>query len=356
MQQTIRALMLGIAIIALAMACGSFTLLRALQQTGGSGTEPVEVVVEQGDSTSLIAARLREAGLIRQPLLFTVLVRAKDLDGKLQAGTYVLRPNMTMGEIMASLQIGQAEEVQLTVIEGSRIEEIAETIEAAGLASSEAFLDTARNGEAFRDQHFLLQSLPEGASLEGYLFPDTYRVNATSTVTEIVETMLDNFDRKYQSFETEVQVRGRSVHEIVSMASIVQREAALVSEMPRIAGVFWNRLDPAYAAETGAGRLQADPTAQYAIGEPGRWWPRLEELTLEQIEAIDSPYNTRVVAGLPPGPISNPGLAALEAAAKPAVDPPYIYFVASCANDGSHRFAATFEEFQGFEAEYLACQ
>jgi UPF0755 protein len=355
-QQTIRALMLGVAILALAVACGSFTMLRALKQTGGSGSEPVEVVLESGDSTNVIAARLREAGIIRQPLLFTLLVRAKDLDGKLQAGRYMLSPNMTMGEVMAALQSGQAEEVQITIIEGSRLEEIAETIEASGLAEREAFLATVRDGASFRDNHFLLQSLPDGASLEGYLFPDTYRVAATATVTEVVETMLDNFDRQYQSFETEVQVRGRSVHEIVTMASIVQREAALVPEMPRIAGVFWNRLEPAYAAETGGGRLQADPTVQYALGQPGEWWPRLEELPLEQIEGVDSPYNTRTVTGLPPGPISNPGLAALEAAAKPAVDPPYIYFVASCARDGSHRFAANFEEFQRFEAEFLACQ
>jgi UPF0755 protein len=357
-QQTIRALMLGVAMLALVVSCGSFTLLRALRETGGSSSVPVEFEVEQGDSTSVIAAKLRssEPPLIRQPLLFSSLVRAKGLDGQLQAGNYLLRPNMSMGEIIGTLQSGRADEVQITIVEGSRLEEIAAVVAESGVATEDAFLEAARNGAAFRDAHFLLSSLPEGASLEGYLFPDTYRFASTATVSEVVDTMLTRFDEQYDSFDQEVQVEGRSVHEIVTMASIVQREAARVDEMTLIAGVFWNRLEPEYAAETGNGRLQADPTVQYVLGKPGEWWPQLSGLTIEQIEGVASPYNTRVNPGLPPGPISNPGLAALEAAAKPAQEPAYLYFVASCANDGSHQFATTFEEFQRFEAEYLACQ
>lgn len=354
-QQTIRGLMLGIAVVALVVACGSFTLLRALKATGPAG-EPREVVIEEGESTSAIATRLRDEGLIGQPLLFTLLVRAKGLDGQLQAGQYLLRPATTMGEIINTMQAGQSEEVQLTIIEGSRLEQIAETVEASGLSSADAFLAAARNGEAFKANHFLLQSLPPSASLEGYLFPDTYRIAATASVSEIVETMLGTFDARYATFDKEVQVTGRSVHEIVTMASIVQREAVLPAETPQIAAVFWNRLKPEFADETGGGKLGADPTVQYALGKPGDWWPKLAELSIEQINAVSSPYNTRTVNGMPPGPISSPGLVALEAAAKPAAEPPYLYFVASCAKDGSHRFATGFEEFQKLEQEFLACQ
>jgi UPF0755 protein len=127
--------------------------------------------------------------------------------------------------------------------------------------------------------------------------------------------------------------------------------------MPQIAAVFWNRLKPEHVAETGNGRLQSDPTLQYALGKPGDWWPKLDTLTVEQIDANTNPYNPRVNPGLPPGPISAPGLAALRAAARPdASDPPYLYFVASCENQGAHNFATSIAEFQQFEQEYLNCK
>lgn len=352
----IRALMLGMTLLALLTACVSYALLREVRASAGSSDELVEVVIEPGETTSQIATRLRAEGLIRQPFLFTMLVRRQGLDRQLQAGRYLLRPSMTMNEILLTLQFSRVQELQVTIPEGLRLEEIAARFAETGIFSSEEFLAVARDGAAFQDEYFLLNTLPVGMSLEGYLFPDTYRVASTSTPEEVVRLMLDRFAQIYSdNIDRSVRVPDVTVHEIVTMASIVQRESALQSEMPLIAAVFWNRLEPENLGETGNGRLQADATVQYALGyseAEQTWWPRT--LTATDL-ATDNPYNTRVYPGLPPGPISAPGLAALQAAAQPDESAEYLYFVASCAFDGSHNFATTFEEFQQYEAEYLAC-
>jgi UPF0755 protein len=364
LSKTLRALFLGVALVSLMIACAGYGFLRELRTPVSGSSETVDIIVEPGDSTTTIATKLRQNGLIRQPLLFSFLVRSQGLDGKLQAGTFHLRPNMTISQIISALQVtAKFEEVQVTLREGLRLEEVAEVIGSAGLPNvdEQSFLEVARNGAMFKGEHALLDSLPMTATLEGYLFPDTYRLAKTATVTEVIDLLLDNFDQQYATFETQVTVAQpdgspMDVHSIVTMASIVQREAVLTEEMPRIAAVFWNRLKPEFQAETGNGRLQSDPTLQYALGKPGAWWPKLDTLTLEQINANTDPYNTRVHPGMPPGPISNSGLAALRAAARPDATAPYLYFVASCSEPGAHQFATTNEEFQQFEQEYLNCQ
>ena len=144
------------------------------------------------------------------------------------------------------------------------------------------------------------------------------------------------------------------------MASIVQREATVASEMPQVASVFWNRLKPENQAQFGGGKLGSDPTVQYLLGQQGTWWPKLDTLTAEEIDKVGAntdryAYNTRANGGLPPGPISTPGLDALRAAAQPDESNNYLYFVASCEQVGTHKFATTFEEFSRYEQEYLAC-
>lgn len=352
----IRALMLGIALVALMMACGSYALLREIRTPVAASGDVVQLEIEQGDSTGRIATKLRAANLIRQPALFSALVRYKGLDGELQAGRYLLRPTMTMSQIISALQNSRVEELQVTIPEGLRLEEIAARFGETGVVDEQEFLAAARNAAAFKEGHFLLSSIPDGGTLEGYLFPDTYRLSATSTVSDAIELMLSRFDEQYATIERDVRVPDRNVHQIVTMASIVQREAAVTGEMPRIAAVFWNRLKPENAAETGNGRLQADPTVQFALGYSDKeqtWWRK--ELTADDL-LIASPYNTREQPGLPPGPISAPGLAALTAAAQPDESANYLYFVASCAKDGTHNFATSFEEFQTFESQYLACK
>ncbi|MBC8159958.1 MAG: endolytic transglycosylase MltG [Roseiflexaceae bacterium] len=357
LSKTLRAVCLGVALVSVMLAGISYLLLSEIRRPAGESDELVVFVVEPGDSTNTIATELATQRLIRFPLLFSTLVRVQDLDGSLKAGTYNLNRTMTMSQIISSLQVSaNFEEITITIIEGMRREEIANLVGTAGFVSldEQAFLDASADGAAFADRHFLLANLPAGASLEGYLFPDTYRFSKLATADEVANTMLDNFDQKYSSFETEVQV-ARNVHEIVTMASVVQREASRVEEMPQIAAVFWNRLKPEFAAETGNGKLQSDPTLQYALGTPGAWWPDVNQLTREQIDGNLNPYNTRVQPGLPPGPISAPGLDALRSAARPDEAATYLYFVASCTNPGTHNFATSFDEFQALEQEYLAC-
>ena len=356
LSKALRAAFIGITILALVVSCAGSVFLNEVRRPASPAPRDAEFVVEDGDSTSQIATRLADAGLVRQPLLFSLLVRRQGLDDRLQAGRYMLNEAMTMSEIIVALQSSRVEEVQITIIEGLRLEEIAEVFGSAGLTnvSAPGFLAAARDADAFREGHFLLSSLPQGASLEGYLFPDTYRFVVTVSVEEVIETMLTRFDEQYLSFETEIQVPDATVHEIVTMASIVQREAARTDEMARIAAVFWNRLKPEHAAETG-GLLGADPTVQYVIGAQGDWWPQLNQMTLAEIIAVPGPYNTRVSPGLPPGPISTPGLAALRAAARPDATAEYLYFVVACDGDGQHLFARTYAEFQQYEQEFLAC-
>lgn len=347
--------MLGVTLLALAVTCGGYLLLQEIRAAPSDIDRLVVIEIEPGATTTQIATTLRAAGLIRQPLLFTLLVRMSGLEGRLQAGKYTLSPTMTMHDILAALQHSRVEEVRLTIPEGLRLEEIADRVGETGVVSAKAFLDAARNGAAFQNRSFFLKSLPPGASLEGYLFPDTYRIAETATVTEIIEILLGRFDQQYRAIETEVRIADASVHQIITMASIVQREARLESEMARISAVFWNRLKPENLAETGGGKLQADPTIQYALGysdDERTWWRK--KLTLTDLQ-IDSPYNTRRYAGLPPGPICSPGLKAIQAAAQPDEGANYLYFVASCNQDGSHNFATNYLDFQLFEAEYRSC-
>lgn len=351
----VRALMLGVSLFALVIACGGYVILSEIRAPAATAGDPVEFIVEPGASASDIATALKAEGLIRQPALFTLLARSQGLEDKLQAGRYILSPTMTMSQIMIALQNSRMAEVQVTIPEGTRLEEIAAILEAAGVTGAADFLAAARDGERFRQEFFLLSSMPDGASLEGYLFPDTYRFPEQARPEEIIRVMLNRFVEQYATIERGVQVPGATVHDLVTMASIVQREAARLDEMPLIAGVFWNRLKPEYAPIVG-GALGADATVQYAAGysaEEGNWWRKT--LTDDDLR-IASPYNTRLNPGLPPGPIAAPGLAALKAAAQPDTAAGYLFFVASCARDGSHNFAATYEEFQRYEAEWLACQ
>lgn len=353
-----RAIFMVLALLAVVVTGAVMLLSSEIRRPASTDDTPIEFVVAPGETTTSIATRLAEQKLIRQPLLFLLLVRMQELDGKMQAGNYLLRQNMTMSDIMVALQQARiVKEVQITIIEGMRIEQIASVVGNAGLLNVDetVALEAFRDADRFRSGHVYLGDLPEGATLEGYLFPDTYRLNETATITDVVETLLTQFDTQYATIERVVQVSDVNVHQIVTMASIIQREATRQDEMALISAVFWNRLKPENVGETGGGKLQSDPTVQYILGTSENWWPKLDSLTIEQINAAPGPYNTRVQNGLPPGPISAPGLAALRAAARPDATANYLYFVAACGEPGKHNFAASYAEFLVFEQEYLNC-
>lgn len=302
----------------------------------GSGDEPVTFVVSPGEGLARVADRLAAEGLVRDAGAFLLLAKVRGTDRTVQAGEHVLDDGMTADEVLTALQVGSADSVTVTLPEGLRVEEVAALLAGNGVSGRDAFLAAA--APAGPTGRPTVDERPAGVGLEGYLFPDTYSFDRESPADLVVARLLDNFESRIGALRGSEWPSGLSAHEIVTLASIVEREAVLASERPRIARVFHNRLQtPPYL-------LNADPTLQYALGfqpEAQTWWKRpLSSFDLE----IDSPYNTYVRPGLPPGPIASPGFDSLEAAARPA-DGDWQYFVADGrACDGSHLFAVTYDE------------
>jgi len=301
---------------------------------GDDGT-PVTFAVEQGETAAEIAARLKQEGLISDAELFRRYVQYHGLDAGIEAGEFALRQTMTIPEIAQALQRGQRPEQVVTIQEGLRLEQVATVVATQMDILEDEFLALVTTG--WRDSGFafdFLADLPSTATIEGFLFPETYRLPEEGTAVDLLGRMLETFDERVPpEMRAAASSRGLSAYELVTLASIVEREAVLAHERPLIAGVYINRLEAGWF-------LGACPTVQYTLGTPDRWWP---QFTLEATE-VDSPYNTYRNLGLPPGPICSPGLASIQAAAYPA-DTDYYFFLADCVkDDGSHLFAVTEEE------------
>jgi len=306
-----------------------------LEQPVGDDNTPVTFVVEEGETAAEIAARLEREGLISDAELFRRYAQYHNLDAGIEAGKFTLCQTMTIPEIAQALQQGQRPEQVVTIQEGLRLEQVVAAVAAQTSIPQDEFLSLATTG--WRDSGFafdFLADLPPTATLEGFLFPETYRLPEEPVAADLLSRMLETFDaRVTPEMRAAAANRGLSVYELVTLASIVEREAVLDEERPVIAGVYHNRLD-------GAWFLGACPTVQYALGVPNNWWPRF---TLEATD-VDSPYNTYRNLGLPPAPICSPGLASIQASAYPA-DTDYYFFLVDCTkNDGSHLFAVTEEE------------
>jgi UPF0755 protein len=290
--------------------------------------------IQSGESVLSISNRLEQAGLIRSAGAFRTYLLWTGSDTVIQTGIYSLSPAMTGFSIAQMLKSTTLTEVTLTILPGWRMEEIAATLPTSGLKfSPQEFVSAASDPVSSMDL------VPAGASAEGFLFPDSYILPRTTTPDQLVAILLQGFS-SHLSTETLAAYsnHGLTLFQAVTMASIIQREAVMDDEMPLIASVFYNRL------ATGM-NLQTDPTVQYSLGynnTQGSWWTN--PLRLDDLK-FASPYNTYIHPGLPPGPISNPGLAALEAVAHPA-ESNYFYFQAKCDGSGMHNFAETFEQHQ----------
>lgn len=328
-----------------------------LNQPAGEDPTPATFVVEPGETAASVAGRLEEAGLVVDGEVFRRFMTYHGLDVSLEAGTYSLRANMTMHDIAEALQHGAASAVTITIPEGWRVEETASWLEQQGLVRADDLL--AHTRDAQYDYRWLADR-PPGASLEGFLFPDTYELPRETTPAAVVDLMLATFDARVAP-EIEGRLAGQTVfdlglgdyramtaYDVLILASIVEREAVVPEERPIIASVYFNRLDPAHVEET-ALRLSADPTVQYAKGyDPATasWW---NPMLPGEGQTLASAYNTFQVQGLPPGPICSPGLAAILAVLQPA-DTDYLYFHA--VGDGSHVFASTLEEHLQNQQQY----
>ncbi len=328
-----------------------------LNQPAGDDSTLVTFVVQPGETAAQVAARLEEEGLVVNGEVFRRFMTYQGLDRTLEAGTYRLRADMTMHDIARALPAACADTVTVTIPEGWRMEQVAWLLEQQGLVRADDFLAHARSAQY---DYPWLANRPPGATLEGFLFPDTYQLPTETTPAAIVDLMLSNFNAKAapeittrlagkQLFDIQTgQYRPMTLYDVIILASIVEREAVVPDERPIIASVYYNRLDPAHVEET-ALRLSADPTVQYAKGydpQTGNWW---NPMLPGEGQTIDSPYNTFRVQGLPPGPICSPGLASILAVLNPA-QTDYLYFHA--IGDGSHVFASTLEEHLKNQQQY----
>lgn len=283
------------------------------------------VEIPSGASSRSIGHTLIASGVVRDQLTFRIALWLNGNARRLQAGEYRFDQPMTARDVVGMIARGEVYQVPVTFPEGLTIKEMSQIFESRGLGPSSAFLQAARDAS-------LVRSFDTTArDLEGYVFPDTYAVSRRTDAAGLVRTMVDHFDRVLTPELRQAAVeRGWTVRQLVTLASIVEKETAHPEERPRIAAVYVNRLKIGMA-------LQCDPTVIYALERAGTFDGNLRRDDL----MFDSPYNTYKYPGLPPGPIAAPGRAALEAAAHPA-DVDFLYFVSR--NDGSHAFARSLEE------------
>jgi UPF0755 protein len=294
----------------------------------------VDLTIDSGETVASIAEKLYNSGLISNPKAFSSYLQYAGMDTTLKAGDYNLSPAMSPLEIAQAIQSSISADVTLSILPGWRVEEIANSLPTTGLTiTSQEFLDAVHtHPEGYSFSSCLTDDL-----LEGYLFPGSYTFPRDTTVNDLLPQLLMNFETQVTpELRNGFTAHGLDLCQAITLASIVQREAMVEEEMPMIASVFYNRLN------SGA-TLASDPTVQYALGYnegQATWWTN--PLSQKDLQ-VDSPYNTYVYASLPPGPISNPGLAAIEAVASPA-DTPYFYFRAACDGSGRHLFAQTYDE------------
>ena len=296
------------------------------------------VDIPAGAGTRSIGRTLIDAGIIRDEITFRVALWLSGDARRLQAGEYRFDQPMTARDVLGKIARGEVDRIPVTFPEGLTITEMSQIFETRGLGDASAFVKAARDGS-------LVQSLdPAARDLEGYLFPDTYAVSRRTDAAGLVRTMVEHFEQVLTpELRQAAADRGVTVRQLVTLASIVEKETASPDERPRVAAVYANRLKVGMP-------LQCDPTVIYALQRTGKFDGNLRREDLQ----FDSPYNTYRYPGLPPGPIAAPGKASLEAAAHPA-DVDFLYFVSR--NDGSHEFARSLEEHnrnvQKYQVQYF---
>ncbi len=325
-------------ILILAVAAGGAGYFY-LSQINGSVElgETVSVSIPEGSSTQAIADILEEGGVVTSAFGFTALVKKEDAGASLRPGEYTFGPGtVTNAEVLDSLLKGNIMEntVNITIPEGLTVQQTARQVAASGLCTEEEFLQAAG---AYPAEY---EYIPQGDTfqkLEGFLFPETYNVGADWGASDIIGLMLKQFDSVWtKERRDQAESMGMSPLEVLTVASLVEREARVDEERALIAGVIYNRLEAGM-------RLQIDATVQYALGE------QKDRLLYSDLE-IDSPYNTYKNDGLPPGPIASPGLASIDAALYPEQSS-YLYYQTTIEGDGSHYFCETLEEHNAYKAQ-----
>jgi UPF0755 protein len=327
-----------VVVLAVCAAAGGWFYFNIDRPYKGYDTPEQFVEIPPGSGSATIARRLTDAGVIQDVSRFRIALWVTGSGRRLQAGEYKFDRPMSPREVVDKIARGDVFVTPLTFREGLTIRQMAAVYESKGFGDAREFVAAASRGE-------LVQEIdPAAKDLEGYLFPDTYTLPRRATAEQLVGRMVAGFRKALTADIVDAaRARGLSVRQLVTLASIVEKETGHKDERPLVAAVYSNRL------RVGMG-LQCDPTVIYALERAGRYDGNL---TREDLQ-FDSPYNTYRYAGLPPGPIAAPGRASLAAAASPAAVP-YLYFVSK--NDGSHAFAETLEQHnrnvQQYQVQYF---
>ena len=261
--------------------------------------------VEKGEGSRAIALNLQKTGLITWSSAFRLYVLTIGVAGELQAGTYQLNSNMNIPEIAGIISKGKIAKEKITIIEGWTIRDIANYLEDKGLFTKEEILELTGNPL-------------DPNSMEGYLFPDTYLISKDVSAEDLITLMHDNFENKIQPYSAEMEEKGLSLSQVITMASLIEKEVKTMEDKQLVSGIYWKRIKYGYP-------LQSDSSIAYIKGVP-QWRYSYEDTR------IDSPYNTYLNYGLPPGPISNPGLDSIEAALRPT-ESPYLYYLSTPQGD-----------------------
>ena len=325
-------LILILTIIFLTLFC-SVVYAKMVKSPASKTKTEKQFEVIKGEGVRDIAGSLYEEKLLNHPTIFLIYLKKNNLSASLKAGKYTLDTGMNIVDIANILTEGKIRSSKVVIPEGWRAEEIAVYLEKQGIGTKANFLEKITKEY---DLSFL-KDKPKDQTLEGYLFPDTYFITPDTTQTDIIKMMLENFDKKFTAeLRGEAVKQGMGIHEVLTLASIVEKESGKKEDKELIVGVLKNRLNLGMP-------LQSDVTNHYIIGD----WKK--ELTAEDL-ALNSPYNTRIYKGLPPGPICSPGLDSIKAALFHK-ESDYLYYLS--AKDGTTYFSYNQEEHDEKKAKYL---
>lgn len=282
----------------------------------------LEIQIPSGATFRQAIEIFSKEGVIQKKSLIILISRVTGLDRKIRAGYYLVHSSMNVLDLLKALRRGKIVEYDITVIEGDSLTEVAKKLEEKNIVTKEEFLDISK------DKNFLDAYEIEAPTIEGYIFPDTYKIPKGMNPHEAIGMMIDRMREQFtHNMYEQAELLRFSEREVLTLASIIEREAATDEERPIISAVYHNRLKKRI-------RLQADPTAIYGVKS------YREKITFNDLKR-KTPYNTYIIKGLPPGPIASPSLKSIEAALYPA-DVPYLYFVSN--NDGTHQFSVTATE------------
>jgi len=301
----------------------------------GPGADEVRFAVFKGDNLTDIGLRLEKDGVIMSDLFFNIYAVLSGKREGLQAGTYLVSPSMSIAEIVNRFYSGEVAQMRITIIEGWRSDEIADHLSYEFGFNRDIFLELVRSFE--NDNLNILSDRPDGSSLEGYLFPDTYFVPYGSDEGDVIDMMLSNLDRRLTAdLRAEIKKQGRTIFEIINMASMIEREVRTRDDKHLVSGLLWRRIEIGMP-------LQVDATIIYLTRK------RTTRVSIEETQ-IDSPYNTYLNKGLPLGPISNPGMNSILAAIYPKSSD-YLFYLSK--PDGETVFSRNFEEHVEAKNRYL---